>query len=94
MPDHKLFSQKYPYFKKAWNRLRSVMGLENDQQFVIHTLRHTCASRLVQGGVSLAIISEWMGHAGPRSTMIYAHLSPTTLYEAMSVLESATPKHP
>ena len=93
MPDKKLFPQQYHYFLVAWNRVRSVMGLENDQQFVIHTLRHTCASRLVQGGVSLAIIREWMGHKHIRSTMIYAHLSATSLYEAKKVLESAAPKH-
>ena len=93
MPEKKLFPQQYHYFLVAWNRVRSVMGLENDQQFVIHALRHTCASRLVQGGVSLAVIREWMGHKHIRSTMIYAHLSATSLYEAKNVLELATPKH-
>ncbi len=93
MPEKKLFPQQYHYFLVAWNRVRSVMGLENDQQFVIHALRHTCASRLVQGGVSLAVIREWMGHKHIRSTMIYAHLSATSLYEAKNVLELATAKH-
>ena len=93
MPDKKLFPQQYHYFLVAWNRVRSVMGLENDQQFVIHALRHSCASRLVQGGVSLAVIREWMGHKSIRSTMIYAHLSATNLYEAKNVLESATLKY-
>ncbi len=93
MPDKRLFPQSYSYFMVAWNRVRSVMGFDDDGQFVIHTLRHTCASRLVQGGVSLAVIMEWMGHKHIRSTMIYAHLCPKNLYEAKDVLEAATPKH-
>ncbi len=93
MPAKKLFPQSYFYFQVAWNRARSVMGFDNDGQFVIHTLRHTCASRLVQGGVSLAVIKEWMGHKSTRSTMVYAHLCPTNLYEAKNVLEQASPNH-
>ena len=94
MPDERLFPQSYVYFKMAWNRVRSVMGLEDDPQFVIHILRHTCASRLVQGGVSLAVIKEWMGHKRIQSTLIYAHLCTKNLSEAKDVLEAATPKVP
>ncbi len=41
-----------------------------------HLFRHTFASRLAQRGVSLRKISEWLGHADMRTTMIYAHLTP------------------
>ena len=92
--DQRLFPQTYSYFKGAWNRARSVMGLEDDAQFVIHILRHTCASRLVQNGVSLAVIKEWLGHKRIRSTMIYAHLCTKNLIEAKDVLEAAAPKVP
>ncbi len=94
MPDKRLFPQSYSYFMIAWNRVRSVMGLVDDPQFVIHILRHTCASRLVQGGVSLALIKEWMGHKHIRSTMVYAHLCPKNFDEAKNVLEAAAPKAP
>ena len=94
MPDKRLFPQSYSYFMIAWNRVRSVMGLVDDPQFVIHILRHTCASRLVQGGVSLALIKEWMGHKHIRSTMVYAHLCPKNFDEAKNVLEAAAPEAP
>ena len=94
IPDKRLFPQSYSYFKVAWNRARSVMGFEDDSQFVMHILRHTCASRLVQGGVSLAVIKEWMGHKRIQSTMIYAHLCTKNLSEAKDVLEAAAPKAP
>ena len=93
VPDKKIFPQSYAYFKMSWNRARSVMGFMDDPQFVIHILRHTCASRLVQGGVSLVVLKEWMGHKHIRSTLIYAHLCPKNLYEAKDVLEAASPIH-
>ncbi len=41
-----------------------------------HTLRHTFASRLVQEGVSIYKVSQWLGHSSVQTTMIYAHLMP------------------
>ena len=40
-----------------------------------HLFRHTFASRLVQAGVSLYKVAEWMGHSDVRTTRIYAHLA-------------------
>lgn len=45
-----------------WQRVRGQLGLAADKQFVIHALRHTCASRLVQAGVDLRRVQVWMGH--------------------------------
>jgi len=41
-----------------------------------HILRHTFASQLAMAGVSLFKIGEWLGHADPKTTKIYAHLAP------------------
>ena len=76
-----------------WNRTKATLGLEDDDQFVPHILRHTCASRLVQGGVSLVDVQLWMGHASVQSTMRYAHLAPTTLYKVVSVLDKNIQTH-
>ena len=40
-----------------------------------HTLRHTFASRLVQAGVSIYKVSQWLGHRSVNTTQIYAHLA-------------------
>lgn len=40
-----------------------------------HTCRHTCASWLVQEGVSLYEVSRQLGHSGVQVTQRYAHLS-------------------
>lgn len=40
-----------------------------------HDLRHSCASMLVQNGVSMKAIQEWLGHANFNTTAnIYSHL--------------------
>ncbi|MFQ2214099.1 site-specific integrase [Aeromonas veronii] len=51
-----------------------------------HTLRHTCASRLAQSGVPMAIIKTWLGHRSIRMTDRYAHLNDSNLIEARDVL--------
>lgn len=52
-----------------------------------HTLRHTFASWLVSGGVSLYEVKELMGHADFSMTQRYSHLSPEGLRAAVKILE-------
>lgn len=52
-----------------------------------HTLRHTCASRLVQRGVSIYKVQKFLGHSDIRMTERYAHLAPSDLDEAVTALE-------
>ena len=81
----------YFAFIKVWDRVKLQMGLDHDEQFVPYALRHTCASRLVQRGIDIRRVKEWMGHTSITMTMRYAHLSPTDLDEAVSVFD-AVPK--
>lgn len=53
-----------------------------------HTLRHTYASHLVMRGAPLKAIQELLGHANIQTTMRYAHLSPSSLREAVNLLET------
>jgi integrase len=52
----------------------------------IHTLRHTCASRLVQKGVDLYRVQRWLGHSSPTLTMRYSHLRDDDLADAALAL--------
>jgi len=74
----------------AWQWVRKQMGLSNDKEFVLHALRHTCASRLLFKGVDLVTIKEWLGHADIQTTMRYAHMAPNKLAHAAAILDSFT----
>jgi integrase len=52
-----------------------------------HDLRHSYGSHLATRAVPLKVIQELMGHATIDMTMRYAHLSPDTRREAVSVLD-------
>lgn len=69
-----------------WLKVKAAMGYQDDDQFVVHMLRHTCASRLVQRGVPIAVVQQWMGHKEIQTTMRYAHLAPDSLNDALKVL--------
>lgn len=59
-------------------------GIEN---FHIHDLRHTCATWLVQAGVSIREVAEVLRHSDIRMTMRYTHLAPENVRSAVARLE-------
>ena len=42
---------------------------------VVHTLRHSYATHLMEEGVSIRLISQYLGHASLETTLIYTHLT-------------------
>lgn len=42
----------------------------------VHTLRHCYATHLLEEGVSLRLISQYLGHGSLETTLIYTHLTP------------------
>jgi integrase len=79
------FNMKAHQVSTAWDWVRKETGL--DQAAVTHSLRHTCASRMVNAGVDLYLVKEILGHSTIQITERYAHLAPNKLASAISALE-------
>ncbi len=73
--------------RKVWERAKAKLGLADDPYFVVHILRHTCASRLLQGGFDLEYVRRWLGHRSSKMTQRYAHLAVTSLDAGAEILE-------
>lgn len=86
-PDHTpLFRINRTAYAALFKKAAEHLNLGED--VVLHTLRHTCASWLVQRGVDLRRVQAWMGHKSITTTLRYAKLAPSSLFEAVSVLDN------
>jgi integrase/recombinase XerD len=56
-----------------------------------HTLRHSFATHMFDDGAELPVIQTLLGHADPRDTMIYVHLSTRRLRSAPNPLDTLEP---
>lgn len=71
----------------GWRRAVVAAGVGHARP---HDLRHTYASWLLQGGVSLAEVGRLLGHVSPQTTARYAHLAETP---REAVLTALAPVH-
>ena len=85
-PTDKLFDVDYSWLNAIWQKARKDLGYADKKFYTLHLCRHTCASRLVQRGVPILLVKDWLGHEDIENTMIYAHLAPKALHSVVEVL--------
>ena len=86
-PTEKVFcGVNYAWLNAIWQKARKDLGYADKKFYTIHLCRHTCASRLVQRGVPILLVKDWLGHEDIENTMIYAHLAPKALHSVVDVL--------
>ena len=72
---------------RDWWSMRDDIGLGDDGQFVLHMLRHTCATRLLGAGVDIRSAMYWLGHSSIEQTQRYAHFIPSKLDDVANALD-------
>ena len=76
-------------FKSAVKRA-GLYSPDSSQNVTFKTLRHTFASHLVKQGRHPKEVADLMGHSDIQMTMVYMHLSPNQLSDAVHTLDGLT----
>jgi integrase len=79
-------SSKYKIAYKPCRRaqLKEICKKINISEITPHMLRHTFATRMLESGINVKVLSEILGHKNINITLnIYAHVLPSTMKEAM-----------
>ncbi|HZD24540.1 MAG TPA: tyrosine-type recombinase/integrase [Acidimicrobiia bacterium] len=78
------------YNAQVWRPAVKAAGITPSRETGMHQLRHHYASIILDGGVSIRALSEYLGHASAKTTLdIYAHLMPDTEDRARQVVDRA-----
>lgn len=79
-------------FERSFSKIVNRAGIDKCN---CHTLRHTFATRCFEKGISIKIISKWLGHSKIAHTLdIYTHIMPDIEKQAIQLLESLSTKEP
>lgn len=69
------------------NELQTACKKAQIRKIGWHVLRHSFASHLAMRGITMVALQQLLGHSSMATTMIYAHLSPSSLANSIRLLE-------
>jgi integrase/recombinase XerD len=72
--------------QKIVQRTAAQAGIK--KRVTVHTLRHSFATHLLEGGTDLRYIQELLGHTSSRTTQIYTHVTNAQLRQINSPLDT------
>ena len=75
-----------PIYNVQWALRDALKSTNIAKKVTPHTLRHSYATHLLEMGVNLRIIQQWLGHASPATTMIYTQLTEPAISPAMDII--------
>jgi len=90
--DEQLYNEIYPLEggklftedpQKRLYRVFDELGFELPKGQKVHVLRHTFSSHFMMNGGDILTLKEILGHASINQTMVYAHLAPEHLSDAV-----------
>jgi site-specific recombinase XerD len=65
---------------------RVVVSLRIHKAVSVHTLRHSYATHLLEAGVNLRLIQQYLGHKSLETTMVYLHLTAVSQEQAVAAI--------
>ena len=67
--------------QSIWLLTKDIVNATNIKSFSPHTLRHSFATHLLEGGASLKNVQDLLGHSNISTTQIYTHINDNKLLE-------------
>jgi site-specific recombinase XerD len=72
--------------QRVVKKAAAAAGIEKD--VTAHSLRHSFATSLLEGGTNLRIIQDLPGHQSARTTQIYTHVAKSVIESVRSPLDN------